>query len=164
MSKFSQYRLLLVLAAAVFLLDQATKYWVAATLPYETFYPPHCIEVIGGIFNIVHVGNTGAAWSLFSDYTWALSAVGFVALGLVYFFREALELKIIKIQLGFGLIIGGIVGNLVDRIRLGYVIDFLDFHYDTHYFPSFNVADSGITVGVGLYLIFSLFQKQPSEA
>lgn len=164
MSKISQYRLLLVLAAAVFLLDQVTKFWVNATLPYETFYPPHCIEVIDGIFNIVHVGNTGAAWSLFSDYTWALSAVGFVALGLVYFFRETLELKVIKIQLSFGLIIGGIIGNLVDRIRLGYVIDFLDFHYDSHYFPSFNVADSGITVGVGLYLIFSLFQKPQNEA
>ncbi len=155
-----QYRLLLILAAAIFFADQATKYWIAQTLPYETFYPPHSIEVIPGIFNIVHVGNTGAAWSLFSNYTWALNIIGFAALGLIYLFRNALELRERKIQLAFGLITGGIAGNLVDRVQLGYVVDFLDFHYDGHYFPSFNVADSGICVGVGLYTLFSLLQKK----
>lgn len=156
MSKFSKYRLLLTLAAAVLLLDQATKLWVVNNLPFEgAFFPPDSIEVIPGLFNIVYVTNTGAAWSMFSGHTWPLTIVGFVALALLFFFRKALELDKRKIQLGYGLIIGGILGNMVDRIRIQKVIDFLDFHYKDYYFPSFNVADSGITVGVILYIIFS---------
>ena len=155
MSKVFQYKLLLILAAAVLFLDQASKYWVSATLPYGAFFPPQSIEVIPGFFNIVHVGNTGAAWSLFSDYTWALTLVGFAALILIFVFREALELRETRIQFSFGLIIGGIIGNLIDRVQLGHVVDFLDFHYKDYHFPSFNVADSGITVGVAFYIFYS---------
>lgn len=157
MSTFSQYRLLLSLAAAVFVLDQATKLWISNALPYGAFYPPDSIVVIPGFFHIVHVGNTGAAWSLFSDYTWALTLIGFVALGLIYVFRRALELHKPRVQLGYGLIVGGILGNLIDRVRLGHVVDFLDFHYRDTHFPAFNVADSGITVGVALYIAASFF-------
>lgn len=163
MSRFSKYKRLLLLAAAVCFLDQATKLWVAAILPYETFFPPDAIEVIPGLFNIVHVGNTGAAWSMFSGYSWALAIVGFAALALVYYMRRALELEKPRLQLAFGFIIGGVVGNLIDRVRLGYVIDFLDFHYDGYYFPSFNVADSGITVGVALYILFSFLPQRGCE-
>lgn len=160
MSNILQYRLLLILAAAVLLLDQASKLWISANLPYGAFFPPDSIQVIPDYFNIVHVGNTGAAWSMFSDYTWALTIIGFVALAMIFVFREALELKKTSIQLAFGLIIGGIIGNLIDRVRLGHVIDFLDFHYrDLYYFPSFNVADSAITVGVAIYLYLSFFSK-----
>lgn len=163
MSKFSKYRLLLILAAAVLLLDQATKLWIVNTLPFEgAFFPPDSIEVIPGFFNIVWVTNTGAAWSLFSGHTWTLAAVGIIALGLLYRFRKVLELDKPKIQLGYGLIIGGIIGNLIDRIRIQKVIDFLDFHYGDYYFPSFNIADSGITVGVAIYLYFS-FQTAKEE-
>nr|WP_281384290.1 signal peptidase II [Pelagicoccus albus] len=158
--------MLLTLAAAVLLLDQATKLWVVNTLPYEgAFFPPESIEVIPGFFNIVWVTNTGAAWSMFSGHIWPLTAVGFLALGLLFFFRKALELHLPKIQLSYGLIIGGIIGNMIDRIRIQKVIDFLDFHYGDYYFPSFNIADSGITVGVALYIIFSFRsnEKTPEE-
>lgn len=161
MSKFSQYRLLLILAAAVLFLDQATKLWIDHALPFGAFYPPDAIVVIPGLFHIVHVGNTGAAWSMFSEYTWLLTLIGFIALILIYVFRDTLELKDTRIQLAFGLIIGGIIGNLIDRVRLKYVVDFLDFHFRGNHFPSFNVADSAITVGVTLYIIFSIFTKQP---
>ncbi|MDQ8202853.1 signal peptidase II [Pelagicoccus sp. SDUM812003] len=174
MSKLFPYRLLLILAAAVLIFDQATKVWVVQTLPYGSFFPPSSIEVIPGLFNIVHVGNTGAAWSMFSDYTWALAAVGFVALALIFVFRKALELKLRMNQIAFGLIIGGIVGNLIDRIRIGHVVDFLDFHlldvslfgkdFGDLYFPSFNVADSGITVGVAIYIYFSFKQERSKQA
>lgn len=163
MSEIFQYKRLLLLAAAVCFLDQATKLWVAAVLPYETFFLPDAIEVFPGIFNIVHVGNTGAAWSLFSGYSWALAIVGFAALAVVFAFRRALELEKPRMQWAFGFIVGGVVGNLIDRVRLGYVVDFLDFHYEDYYFPSFNVADSGITVGVSLYILFSFLPQRGGQ-
>ena len=85
----------------------------------------------------------------------ALAALGIVALLLLYFFRNALQLKLPHSQWSFGLIIGGILGNLIDRFRLGHVTDFLDFHAAGWHFPSFNVADSAITMGVGLHILFS---------
>lgn len=163
MSRFAPYRLLLSLAAAVFILDQATKLWIERAIEYGSFYPPDAIEVIPGFFHLVHVGNTGAAWSLFSEHTEILAVIGFLALGLIYFARESLELKRRPNQLAFGLIIGGIVGNLLDRVRLGHVTDFLDFQFGSYHFPSFNVADSGITVGVTLYIAATLFQKPPPK-
>jgi len=160
-SKLSKYRLLLILAAAVLFLDQATKLWIVSQLPEGAFWEPNRIDVISGFFHIVHVTNTGAAWSMFSGHTWPLAAVGFAALGFLFFFRKALELDKPKIQLGYGLIIGGIVGNLIDRIRIQKVIDFLDFQFGDYHFPSFNIADSGITVGVILYIWFSF--RQPKQ-
>ena len=164
MGKLAAYKRLHVLALIVLILDQVTKLLVENALPFGSFYPPHCIEVIPGFFNIVHVGNTGAAWSLFSGYPRALAFVGVVALALLYVFRESLQLKLPQAQWSFGLIIGGIIGNLVDRFRLGHVTDFLDFHINDAYWPSFNVADSGITVGVGLYLLFSFRQAKEEKA
>ena len=160
MSRISQYKLLLILAAVVLCLDQVTKYWINATLEVGSFFPPDNIVVIPGFFNIVHVRNTGAAWSILTGYTWMLTIIGFIALYLIFVFRKALELKKPYFQLCFGLIIGGIIGNLIDRIHLQGVIDFLDFHYQDHHFPSFNIADSGITVGVTLYVVFSIFRKE----
>lgn len=145
-------------------LDQATKLWIVATLPEGSFWEGDRIDVISGFFHIVHVTNTGAAWSMFSGHTWPLAAIGFLALGFLYFFRKALELDKPRIQLGYGMIIGGIIGNLIDRVRIQKVIDFLDFQFGTYHFPSFNIADSGITVGVILYLWFSLRQaKEESD-
>lgn len=155
MSRFSKYRLLLILAAAVLFLDQATKLWIVQTLPEGSFFEPHRIDVIPGFFHIVHVTNTGAAWSMFSGYTWPLAAVGFIVLGFLFVFRKTLELDQPRVQLGYGLIIGGIIGNMIDRIRIQKVIDFLDFQFGAYHFPSFNVADSGITVGVILYILLS---------
>ncbi|MDQ8186707.1 signal peptidase II [Pelagicoccus sp. SDUM812002] len=163
MSKVSKYRLLLLLAAAVLFLDQATKLWVVETLPEGSFFPPQNIEVIPGFFHIVHVTNTGAAWSMFSGHTWPLTAVGFVVLACLFYFRKALELDQKKIQLGYGLMIGGIIGNMIDRIRIQKVIDFLDFQFGDYHFPSFNIADSGITVGVTLYIILSFRSAKPQK-
>ncbi len=89
MARFAPYRLLLILAAAVFLLDQATKLWIESAIEYGSFFPPDAIEVVPGFFHLVHVGNTGAAWSLFAEHTEILAAIGFVALALIYFARES---------------------------------------------------------------------------
>jgi len=164
-SRLSKYKLLLSLAAAVFLLDQASKIWIAATLPLGTFHPfQGAIQAIPGFFHIVHVGNTGAAFSILSEYTWLLTLIGFAALGLLVCFRRQLELSLRGNQLAYGLIVGGILGNVADRIRLGHVIDFLDFHWGGHHYPSFNVADSGITVGVAIYLYLSLATGNQKKA
>ena len=158
MKGLAAYKLLLGLAFIVFVLDQATKYLVVQTLPLGAFYPPHSIEVIPGFFNIVHVGNTGAAWSLFSGHSEWLALIGVIALILLWFFRQALQLDRKISQWAFGLIVGGIMGNVLDRLIHGHVIDFLDFHIGDAHYPSFNVADSGITVGVAIYIIASFFE------
>jgi signal peptidase II len=163
MQSLAAYKLLIGLALLVFVLDQATKLLILHTLPFGAFYPPQCIEVIPGFFNLVHVGNTGAAWSLFSGHSEILALVGILALFLLWFCRKTLQLERIQSQWAFGLIIGGIIGNIIDRFRYGHVIDFLDFHIADWYWPSFNIADSGITVGVALYVLFSFLQKSDTS-
>ncbi len=154
------YRLLWWLGLIVFSIDQLTKAWIAATLPYPTYEPPGAITVIDGFFYITHVGNTGAAWSLFAGQTTMLAMLALVTLGGIYFWRHTLELRKRPVQLAFGLLCGGIIGNLVDRLLHGHVIDFLDFHFGNYVYPTFNVADCGICVGVGIYLIHSLRAPQ----
>lgn len=158
MSKRFTCRRLLLVAAAIFVLDQLTKLWVIDTLEFGAFHPPDAIEVIPGWFHIVHVGNTGAAWSLFEGKSAILAGIGIAALFAIWLFRKALELHRPMNQLAFGLIVGGIVGNVLDRIRHGHVVDFLDFHYKSHHWPSFNVADSALTIGVGIYIVASFLQ------
>jgi signal peptidase II len=155
------YRWLLGLAVAVFALDQATKGWINARLPLPSYGPGRAIVVVPDFFHIVHVGNTGAAWSLFTGKSTALALVATLTLAAIYFWRHELGLRQRPHQIAFGLLIGGIVGNLIDRLVHGHVIDFLDFHFGGYAFPSFNVADSAICIGVGLYLISTL--RQPRE-
>lgn len=167
---FLRYRLLLVLAIVVFALDQITKTWIFMNLELDSYFPPEAITVIDGFFYIVHVGNEGAAWGMLSGYGGLLAGFAFTALFVIYKMRHALELQRIPMQWAFGLLIGGILGNLVDRLVHGHVIDFLDFHFPfmipwimpTGRYPSFNVADCGIVVGVFLYLILSF--KNPAKA
>jgi len=156
------YRLLLSLAIAVFIADQITKLWIIARLPLGSYGPGHQIEIIPGFFNLVHVGNTGAAWSLLTGKSFLLAIVAFATLLGIYFWRRALGLRDRLAQVAFGLLCGGIVGNLVDRIQHQHVVDFLDFHFGSYIYPTFNVADSGICVGVVLYLWHSL-RTQPAR-
>ena len=156
------YRLLLFLAAGVFVLDQATKAWISARLPYPTYGPDTGgIVVIDGFFNLIDVGNTGAAWSLFSGRSTFLALLAVATLVAIFAWRRQLGLRLWPVQLSFGLLCGGILGNLSDRIVHGHVVDFLDFHFGTYTYPTFNVADSGICVGVIIYLLHSL--RQPAE-
>lgn len=156
------YRWLLLLAAAVLLLDRISKAWICARLPYPTYgYPGH-IVVVEGFFNLVNVGNTGAAWSLFSGRSTALALLAAATLIAIYAWRHQLGLRTWIVQISFGLLCGGILGNLLDRLLYGHVIDFLDFHFGSYIYPTFNVADSGICVGVALYLLHSL--RHPDAA
>lgn len=163
------YFALLLTAFIVFVLDQVTKAWIFHTLPLDTYYYPDTIEVIPNFFYIVHIGNEGAAWGMFAGQGTWLATFAIVALIAIYKFRKSLELHRPIMQLAFGLLIGGVLGNLIDRLVHGHVIDFLDFHFpfsipyllpDGRY-PSFNVADCGIVGGVLLYIIFSYFPQKP---
>ena len=150
------YRFLLGLAALILVTDQLSKNWIQARMPLGSYGPPYSIEVIPGFFNLIHVGNTGAAWSLFTGRSVSLAIVAALTLVAIYVWRRTLMLKVPLVQISFGLLCGGIIGNLIDRIQHGHVIDFIDLHFGSYIYPTFNVADSGITIGVILYLWHSL--------
>jgi len=151
------YRWLLLIAALVVFLDQASKAWIVARLPYDTYGEDEgAIPVVRGFLYLVHRGNTGAAWSLFLGRSMFLAALAAATLGAIFVWRRALGLRATCTQVSFGLLCGGIVGNLTDRLRHGHVVDFIDFHFGRYSYPTFNVADCGICAGVGLYLLQSL--------
>ena len=156
----SAYRLLLAVAVTVAVLDQLTKLWIVANLPFPTYGEPGAIRIIEGVLYIVHVGNTGAAWSMFTGQSVFLSILAAATLVAIFCWRRALGLRDRKSQFAFGLLCGGIAGNLIDRLAYGHVIDFIDVHIGSYVYPTFNVADSGICVGVVLYLWHSL--RQPT--
>ena len=152
------YRVFWACALGVFALDQLSKLWIVARLPFGTYGEPYAIRMVRGFFYIVHVGNTGAAWSMFSGRSFLLAGLAAATLVAIFIWRQALGLRDRVVQVSFGLLCGGITGNLLDRLRHGHVIDFLDFHFGSYIYPTFNLADSGICLGVALYLIHSLRQ------
>jgi signal peptidase II len=154
--RVTAYRLLLAIAVIVVVLDQLTKAWIVARLPFPTYGEPHAIRIIDRVLYLVHVGNTGAAWSLFTGQSVFLAALAAATLVAIFIWRRALGLQDRVAQIAFGLLCGGIAGNLIDRLLHGHVIDFVDVHIGTYIYPTFNVADSGICVGVALYLWHSL--------
>jgi signal peptidase II len=147
----------LLIAAGVLVADQVTKVMLVDWLPLHARY-----EVIDGLFTINHVQNYGAAFGLFANVSgglsrWVLVVVSIGAVGLIWAYaREGWHEP--KIVIAFGMILGGALGNLVDRLRLGYVVDFLDLHWGPYHWPSFNVADAAITVGA-VILFLSMAQQ-----
>jgi signal peptidase II len=117
------YRILWIIGLSVFLLDQGTKFWINERLPFPTYGPPNAITVIDNFFYLVHVGNTGAAWSMFTGKSAWLAGIALITLIGIYFWRHSLGLRERVVQISFGLLCGGIVGNLVDRVLHGHVID-----------------------------------------
>ena len=162
LQRFLAYRRLWLIAAAVFVLDQLTKHWIRTGLPFGS-YGPMGRPVIPGFFNLVHVGNTGAAWSMFAGRSLLLAALAAGTLLAIHYFRHQLGLRQPAAQAAFGLLCGGIAGNLVDRIVHGHVIDFIDLHFGGYTYPTFNVADSAICIGVFAYILWSLRQPPYGE-
>ena len=150
------YRLLLLLAAGTVAADQLTKAWIYHQLPFPTYGEPGAIRVVDDFFYLVHVGNTGAAWSMFTGQSVLLATLAIATLVAIVAWRHALGLKVVRIQISFGLLCGGIVGNLIDRLWHGHVIDFLDFHFGSYIYPTFNLADAGICIGVIIYIWHTL--------
>lgn len=144
---------LLLLAGTVLVVDQATKLLVFYQMPLYSVK-----EIIPGFFNLVHVRNTGAAFSMFAGAASLWRQVIFVGLavvvvgGLLVAYTK-LEERDWANRTAYALIISGALGNLIDRVRLGEVIDFLDFYIGPYHWPAFNVADMGISVGAGIMLL-----------
>jgi signal peptidase II len=152
-----RYRWLITISTAVLAVDQGTKAWIRARLPFNTYgEAAGAIRVVRGFLYIVHVGNTGAAWSILTGRSILLAALAAATLAAIFFGRRALGLGVPYAQVCFGLLCGGIAGNLVDRITRGHVIDFLDFHFGEYAYPTFNLADTAICIGVALYILSSL--------
>ncbi len=151
----------LVLAAAIVLLDRATKAAVASGMQlYESRV------IVSDFFNLVHTRNTGIAFSLFSDSSPVVKGVilpvvsTLAVIGIAYLFWRSGAVEP-RTRIGLTLILAGAAGNLYDRFAYGYVTDFLDFYLASHHWPSFNVADSSITIGAGLLLLDS-FRRAPN--
>ena len=150
------------LAATILLLDQLTKLWIMAEFSLgESRY-------VNGIFNLVRAHNEGAAFSFLSDaggwQRWLFSIISIVVSVVIAVWLTRLPRQRVLEALGLSLILGGALGNLYDRLILGYVVDFLDFHWAGWHFAAFNVADMAISVGAVLIIIDGLFFQQAEDA
>ncbi len=139
------------------LLDQVVKESAIRSLKDV---PP--VEVLPNVFNLAYVENRGAAWGMFQGRVLPLAVFALVALGVLLWKRRSVFPRGGWGVLAELLLYAGILGNLVDRVVRGCVIDMFDFHWGPHHFPCFNVADSYITVAAGLLILFSFFEKKES--
>jgi signal peptidase II len=139
-----------LIAVTIAALDQLTKWLIVRSVG-----PDESRVVISGFFTLVNWRNTGAAWGMFQHYNLLLTTVSLLTVLALYLFRHSLQLNRLGPRISLGLIAGGIIGNLIDRIRIGSVVDFLSFYIGQYHWPAFNVADSAICVGVGLYIVLS---------
>lgn len=149
-----------VLGVSVLALDQVTKQVAAQSLEVG-----RNVEIIPGFFYLTQVRNTGAAWGVFREHGfWLAMLAGGALLFLTAYRRHFTGLGTVS-RIALGFLLGGIAGNLADRIIRGHVIDFLGFYLGSYAWPAFNVADSAICVGVALYLWDSFRQvKAPGSA
>ena len=136
------------LAAGIVLLDQVSKWWISQIKPY--------VNVIPGFFNLVYVENTGAAFGIFQGKLWLLSAISFAAMVVLSWLIWQGQHERKGMLLALALILGGTCGNFIDRVRLKYVVDFLEFYIKTYRWPSFNIADSAISIGVALLILLTV--------
>jgi len=156
-------RRIALIAVVVVALDQLTKQMVLRLLGYAQEK-----IVIEGFFKFVHWGNTGAAWSLFRGNNELLAGVALIALLILFLSRHYFDSRTLLSQIAFGLICGGIVGNLIDRLWVGHVIDFIYFYLQQRGgteigFPAFNVADSAICTGVGLVFLITWLSDRKAK-
>jgi signal peptidase II len=152
------------IVAAIVLLDQLTKLLVVAEMElYET------IPVIPGLLNLTHIRNSGVAFGMFSTAEFAykplvMTGVALLALVGVGLYTTQLPMAHRWARAGLAMILGGAAGNLVDRARQGYVVDFVDAYWNGWHFWAFNVADAAISVGVGLLIIDLCRPEAAAEA
>ena len=142
-----------LVSAGVLLVDQVTKRLVTASMPLHS-----SVEVIPNLFHLTLVTNRGALFGLLHDLpdpyrSYLFTLVPLLAIGLIVSFQVRTTLQDTLAHAGLALILGGALGNLIDRVRLGHVIDFLDVFIGKHHWPAFNAADSSICVGVSLLIL-----------
>lgn len=147
---------LTLIGGGIIILDQVTKYYI-----HKIFRLNESVVVIRHFFSLTYIRNPGAAFGFLADQSGGFRAIFFliisiIALSLLTFFFLQVPENDTHALVSISLLFGGAVGNLIDRLRLGEVIDFLDFYLGLFHWPAFNVADSAITIGISL-LMFNLF-------
>jgi len=147
-----------LIAVTIAALDQLTKWLIVRSIS-----PDETRVVISGFFSLVNWHNTGAAWGIFQRSNLALTVISLLTILGLYLFRHSFPLNRPGPRVALGLIAGGIVGNLIDRIRVEAVTDFLSFYIGQYHWPAFNVADSAIFIGVTLYIIMSWRKGDTTE-
>ncbi|MCC6544518.1 MAG: signal peptidase II [Nitrospirae bacterium] len=156
----NKYLLLTLVAGGVTIIDQLSKYAVQHML---TLHDP--MEVIAGFFNITYIFNPGAAFGLFGNISETarmiiLVGISLIAFAILFYIYIKIRERDNLILVPIALIIGGALGNLIDRIRFQMVVDFLDFYWGHFHWPAFNIADAAITVGTLILVITILFTKK----
>lgn len=157
-----RYLLLTSISGAVIALDQLTKLWIHTRFQLGESQP-----FIPNFFDITYVRNFGAAFGIFSTFSQSFREPFFTFVPLLavivilFMIKNTPDTDRVNIT-SYSLIFGGAIGNFIDRVRFGYVIDFLDFHWkETYHWPAFNIADSAIVVGVGLVILMMFLQPKP---
>lgn len=154
---------LLVVAGVVFLLDVISKQIVLNTMPVGSGFP-----LINGFFDIVHVRNPGGAFGFLSGQSKAVREFFFLfvtalACGFIVWLYNSVPETHRILAAGLAMVLGGALGNLLDRVRFGNVVDFIDWHIHDLHWPAFNIADSFICIGVGILIIHILLNRMPEE-
>lgn len=152
------YKKVFVLSSIVLLLDQISKGLIDTYIKFG-----ESVKVIKDFFYITNVHNTGAAWGIFSDKIPLLIVLTIFALAIIYKYLNTFK-KNPRNVMAFSILIGGILGNLVDRIFIGHVRDFLDFYISGYNFPVFNLSDICIVVGTGLLIIAIIKGEDKKDA
>lgn len=152
----------LAIAGGVFLIDQASKAWAVRRLRFG-----EDVNVIPGFLNFAYAQNTGVAFSMLDDHgdsgRWGLSIVALIAGALVLYFFWRTPRTDDRILGSLALLLAGIAGNVTDRLRLGFVVDFIDVQFGSWHYPTFNIADSAIVIGAGLMIIDMFLNKRGSR-
>jgi signal peptidase II len=157
-----KYIILLVVSVIVLVLDQATKIYIDRTMDLHS-----SITVVENFFNITYLRNKGAAFSFLADFRFRLPffiIVSLVAVVVILAVIRRLRADQKLSAVALSLLLAGAVGNLIDRVRLGEVIDFIYVHWYEHYWPAFNIADSAICVGVFLLAIDMFLEERRQKA
>ena len=153
----------LAIAGGVFLIDQSSKAWAVSRLRFGDQ-----ITLIPGLLNFAYAENTGVAFSMLDDHgdtgRWGLSVIAMIASTLVVYFFWRTPRADDRILGALALLLAGIIGNVTDRIRLGFVVDFIDVQFGSWHYPTFNVADMSIVIGVGLLIIDMFLSKRKQQA
>jgi signal peptidase II len=154
-------RMFVLIAGLVVVLDQITKLLVLANMPLY-----HSIAVVPGLFNLTHIHNPGGAFGFMASGHPGLRNLLFIgvsslAMGLLIYFYRNTPKSHPFLATALAMIFGGAVGNLIDRLRFGEVVDFLDVYIGAYHWPAFNVADSGITIGIAIFIIHVVLGKMP---
>jgi len=155
----SKYRILLMVSLIIVVLDQVTKWLVLVNIPMY-----HSIPIVDNFFSLRHIHNPGGAFGFMANQSQLIRQILFhgvslISLGVIVYFYHQAPKEYPFLLISLSLIFGGAIGNLIDRFRMGEVVDFLDFYIGSYHWPAFNVADSAVSVGVTVLMYYMIFKK-----